>query len=296
MKKFNANSHETLLKKIRDIPSLPEVVNRIIQLLGKPNTPASQIADLIAFDPGLTSKALRMVNSAAFGFQRQISSVQHAIMILGFNTVRGLVLSTSIFKMLANKSAKGSLDQKDVWEHSIAVAMASKVVAKFFNLKEVDDAFSAGMLHDVGKMVLDLYFTTDYIPVAEAAKKLNISPHGKKFLALEKEILGMNHTEIGASLALKWKLPVALNQVIEFHHTPERAKLCQSLVYSVALANEMCQFLNLENYWEKDIREFCTPEILAYFSLEQELLEQLLKQVDDELSESEEMLQAFASF
>jgi putative nucleotidyltransferase with HDIG domain len=296
MKKFTAGSHESLLKRIRDIPSLPEVVNRIIQLLGKPNTPASQIADLIAYDPGLTSKVLRMVNSAAFGFQRQISSVQHGIMILGFNTVRGLVLSTSIFKMLANKSSQGALDQKDLWEHSIATAIAAKIVAKFFTIQEVDDAFSAGMLHDVGKMVLDLYFTTDYQPVVREAQKQGIAPHGRRFLMLEKEILGMNHTEIGASLAAKWKLPVSINQVIEFHHSPERAKLSQPLVYTVALANEISLYLAQENYWEKDPRQFIAPDNLKYFGLEGEILQQLIQEVEDELSNSEELLQAFATF
>lgn len=296
MKKFSAGSHESLLKKIRDIPSLPEVVNRIIQLLGKPNTPASQIADLIAYDPGLTSKVLRMVNSAAFGFQRQISSVQHAIMILGFNTVRGLVLSTSIFKMLATKSSQGGLDQKDIWEHSIATAMAAKIVSKFFTIQEVDDAFSAGMLHDVGKMVLDLYFTADYMPVLQEAKRQDMLPHGKKFMALEKEILGMSHPEIGASLAAKWKLPVSINQVIEYHHFPERAKLCQPLVFAVALANEIAIFLSIENYWELNPRDHLTPEVLHYFALEDELLEQLIQQIQEEFETSGELLQAFSTF
>lgn len=296
MKRFSPGSHEVLLKKIRDIPSLPEVVNRIIQLLGKPNTPASQIADLIAYDPGLTSKVLRMVNSAAYGFQRQISSVQHGIMILGFNTVRGLVLSTSIFKMLASRSRSGGLDQKDLWEHSIATAMGAKVTARFLNVVEADDAFSAGMLHDVGKIVLDLYFPADYAPVVKEAKAKNIRPHGRRYLMLEKDILGMNHSEIGASLGVKWKLPVAINQVIEFHHTPDRAKLCQPLVYAVALANELVQYLGMEEDQRGDVSAFCSPDMLQYFSLDGEMLVQLLVAIEEEFSASGDLLETFATF
>jgi putative nucleotidyltransferase with HDIG domain len=296
MKRFSPGSHEVLLKKIRDIPSLPEVVNRIIQLLGKPNTPASQIADLIAYDPGLTSKVLRMVNSAAYGFQRQISSVQHGIMILGFNTVRGLVLSTSIFKMLASRSRSGGLDQKDLWEHSIATAMGAKVTARFLNVVEADDAFSAGMLHDVGKIVLDLYFPADYAPVVKEAKAKNIRPHGRRYLMMEKDILGMNHSEIGASLGGKWKLPVAINQVIEFHHNPDRAKLCQPLVYAVALANELVQYLGMEEDQRGDVSTFCSPDVVQYFALDGEMLVQLLAAIEEEFSASGDLLETFATF
>lgn len=296
MKKFSQGTHELLLKKIRDIPSLPEVVNRIIQLLGKPNTPASQIADLIAYDPGLTSRVLRMVNSAAYGFQRQISSVQHGIMILGFNTVRGLVLSTSIFKMLASRSSTGALEHKDIWEHSIATAIAAKITSRYLGIPDADDAFSAGMLHDVGKMVLDLYFTSDYLPVINEAKKKNMAPHGKTFMALEKEMLGMSHTEIGAALAAKWKLPVAINQVIEFHHAPERAKLCQPLVFAVALANELAQYLAIDEAERGDVKDFCSPEILAHFALEKEMLEKLAAHIEEELSTTGDLLEAFSTF
>src|SRR5437764_442296 len=103
----NKAKYDIILKRVGDLPALPDVVNKIVELLGKPDSSAAEVAKFISYDPGLTSKVLRMVNSAAYGFQRQISSVQHAIMILGFSTIRGLVLSASIFKLLETNPPRG---------------------------------------------------------------------------------------------------------------------------------------------------------------------------------------------
>ena len=289
MKRFATGSPDTLLNKIRDIPSLPEVVNRIIQLLGKPNTPASEIAQLIAYDPGLTSKVLRMVNSAAYGFQRQISSVQHAIMILGFNTIRGLVLSASIFKLFEKQGNTNALDQREIWEHSIITAMTARVIATHLRLPEADDAFSAGMLHDVGKMVLDVHFNQDYIRVLKAAQG---TFHGETFSELEREILGTTHAEVGSFLANKWKLPISISQVIEYHHTPEKATSCESLVYLIALANELSSvvYMSEEAFQLDSIR----PDVVAYFRLSEGELGHIVQLLREELSGQEEFIDIFS--
>ncbi|MGE0201425.1 MAG: HDOD domain-containing protein [Candidatus Melainabacteria bacterium] len=237
--KFSSGKHEIILRRIRDIPSLPEVVNRIIELLALPNTPASRIAELISYDPGLSSKVLRMVNSAAYGFQRQISSIQHGIMILGFNTVRGLVLSASIFKMFEGQGRDQGIDHHRFWEHSLGTAMAARKLAARLRLAEADDAFSAGMLHDIGKIVLDVYFRADYQPVVTAGRRLGEGWHGDGFLQLEENTLGITHAELGYHLASKWKLPLAISEVIRYHHQPELAENCAQLVRLVAVANRM---------------------------------------------------------
>lgn len=260
-------SQELVLKRIRDVPALPEVVNQIILLLGKPTTSAVEIAKLIAYDPGLTSRVLRMVNSAAYGFQRQISSIQHGIMILGFNTVRGLVLSASIFKLMKSDSKSTGFDSQAFWTHSLLTAMVATQVCDTYELKQKDEAFSAGMLHDVGKLVLAQYFAQDYVAVLRHARQIQQTPHGLKFLWLEQQMMGMTHTDIGTHLADKWKLPTALAETVRFHHHPGEAELHPQLVYSVALANQVAavwqdgQPLTLEGL-SADVRE--------YFSLESE--------------------------
>lgn len=284
-------SHELVLKRIRDVPALPEVVNQIILLLGQPNASASEIAKLISYDPGLTSRVLRMVNSAAYGFQRQVSSIQHGIMILGFNTVRGLVLSASIFKLLKGDARAVGFDAKAFWAHSLLTAMLANRICDLYELKQRDEAFSAGMLHDVGKLVLSQYFGKEYTPLLAAAARQTLALHGSNYLGLERQMLGLTHVDIGLSLASKWKLPTTLSETIAHHHHPEKAEHFPDLVYTVALANELAVQLQTDRTitvagLSTDIREF--------FSIEADSdLEFLSNQVDTILEQLAEVLKTF---
>jgi putative nucleotidyltransferase with HDIG domain len=293
MSKFTSGSHEVVLKRIRDIPSLPEVVNRILAIISLPNTPASEIAKLIAFDPGLTSKVLRMVNSAAYGFQRQISSIQHGIMILGFNTVRGLVLSASIFKLFEGHTHPGGLNHEKFWEHSLGTAVAARLLGQALRIPDADDIFSAAMLHDIGKVVLDVYFKADYAEVLNAARQQRIPFHGAAFYELEERMLGVTHTSIGSFLAIKWKLPLTITEVIQYHHQPDEAENCQPLVYLVALANEMA-VLHLEKLGIYQPDHF-TPALLEYFELDEETLQGYLAQLKEEMDSAHELLASIST-
>lgn len=293
MDKFSSGAHELVLKRIRDIPSLPEVVGSILAIINQPNTPASEIARLIAFDPGLTSKVLRMVNSAAYGFQRQISSIQHAIMILGFNTVRGLVLSASIFKLFEGQTHPGGLNHQKFWEHSLGTAVAARILAQSLRIPELDDIFSAAMLHDIGKVILDVYFKVDYQGVLLEAQRRKLLPHGPAFYQLEYAMLEVSHTSIGNYLATKWKLPVTITEVIRYHHHPEQAETCQNLVYLVALANEMA-VLQQEKMGVYQADHF-TPDFLEFFNLDEAAIQGFLAQLKDEMQSAQELLNSIAT-
>jgi putative nucleotidyltransferase with HDIG domain len=293
MSNMNPASYEVILKRIRDIPSLPDVVTRILAVIGKPTTPASEIARLISYDPGLTSKVLRMVNSAAYGFQRQISSIQHGIMILGFNNVRGLVLSASIFKLFEGHTHPGGLNHTEFWEHSLGTAIAARILAKELRVPDADDIFSAAMLHDIGKVVLDVYFQEDYHKVLDEARRKNLPFHGAAFYHLEQQMLGITHTSIGSFLATKWKLPVTFNEVIQFHHEPEKAENCPRLVYVVALANEMAIIFNQQGSVYE--REQFSPNVLAYLGIGDDTLLQLMQCMEEEMLSAQDLLNSISN-
>jgi putative nucleotidyltransferase with HDIG domain len=293
MQNFTSGAHEIVLKRIRDIPSLPEVVGKILAVISHPNTPASEIARLISYDPGLTTKILRMVNSAAYGFQRQISSIQHGIMILGFNTVRGLVLSASIFKMFEGQNGQEGLNHQQFWEHSLGTAVAARLMAKELRVPEADDVFSAAMLHDIGKLVMDVYFRQAYQQVLQEAKRLQIPLHGEAFYNLEETVLGVNHTGIGNFLATKWKLPLTITEVIRFHHQPQQAENCRALVHLVALANQLA-VLQYEKHGVYDRAHF-SPELLEFFNLEDADLQRFLELLKTDMSSAEDLLNSISN-
>lgn len=293
MQQFPSAAHEIILKRIRDIPSLPDVVNKILAVISHPNTPASEIARLISYDPGLTSKVLRMVNSAAYGFQRQISSIQHGIMILGFNNVRGLVLSASIFKLFEGHTHPGGMNHKQFWEHSLGTAVAARLLAKSLRIPEADDVFSAAMLHDIGKVVMDVYFQQEYAQVLQAARNKQIPLHGSTFFQVEQLLMGVNHTSIGSYLAAKWKLPLTITEVIQHHHQPEQAENCPALVYLVALANELAVL-----QYEKDgvyQREHFSQNLLDYFNLGDEELQEFMALLDEDMHSATDLLNSISS-
>lgn len=293
MTHFSSRSYEVVLKRIRDIPSLPDVVNKILEVLNHPSVPASEIARLVSCDPGLTSKVLRMVNSAAYGFQRQISSTQHAVMILGFSNVRGLVLSASIFKLFEGLTHPGGLNHNAFWEHSFSTAVAARLLARKLPVPGADDVFSAAMLHDIGKVVLDVYFEKDYEQVLQTAAQQKSLFHGQVFHQIESRILGVSHTDIGTYLANKWKLPVAINEVIQYHHQPDRAEHCQPLVYLVALANEMA-VLHQEKFGLYQANHF-SAEILDYFNLEESQLMEYMGLLSQELEDGQALFGSISS-
>src|SRR5579871_2886367 len=156
---------QTLEKKLADLPPLPAVVTRIMQTINDPGTSAEELSRLVSLDQGLSSKMLRIVNSAYYGFPKRISTITHAVVILGFNTVRNLVLGVSAFGMLPQKGVSSGLDRMKFWEHSVATAVAANVLSKQRQPQTrsaMEEAFVAGLLHDVGKLFLDCYFPVQF--------------------------------------------------------------------------------------------------------------------------------------
>lgn len=256
---------EVILNKVRDIPSLPEIVIKVMELVQDPKSSAAQLGKVISHDPGLTSRVLRLVNSAYYGFPKQISSIQHAIMILGFTTMRGLILSSSIFKIFTPKSGSViNLDYKRFWKHSLITAIASKNINQFLQFQEDDDLFSAAILHDIGKIILDQYDHESYSKVLMEAPNPVYTP---KVLEAEEKYCEIVHPEIGFEVAEGWNLPDSLADVIRYHHNPLESVENIRLTSVVYLGNIFSHImLNVEKF---DIALF-DEKILDYLGLNED--------------------------
>ena len=207
---------EKILSNIGKIPSLPPMVHKVLQILENPDFDIDELTNTIEYDPGLTSNILRLANSAFFGCQRSITSVKNAFVRLGANNVFHLIV-TSAYAPLAQKAIKGyNLHPGEFWEHSVAVSIGTDKIAKALNIKPPDYTFTAGLLHDIGKIVLESFVEVDASSIIDFALKENTT-----FDIAEREIFGIDHAEVGAAFLEYWNLPPTIVEVVRWHHQPE---------------------------------------------------------------------------
>lgn len=210
------------VKRIKNLPTVPGIVAKISRMVENPETSAAEIGRLITQDQVLSAKVLRMANSAFFGMSRKISSIPQALMILGFDVVKGLVLTSSVFDMIQKTMA-------GLWEHSIGCAAASGAVATILGRDDAEEILVAGLLHDLGKVVLALNMPEEMRLIKE-----KVDEGGILFYEAENAVMDFHHGEIGQWLAEHWNLPESLAEPMRLHHNPERAVIypeCTAIVH-----------------------------------------------------------------
>ncbi|HAR63478.1 MAG: HD family phosphohydrolase [Candidatus Margulisiibacteriota bacterium] len=237
----SANYYKGVIDKIVGLPTLPTVIGKITELMQDPKTVANDIGRAIGEDQALTAKVLKLVNSAFYGFPRRISTIAQAVVILGFSALRNIVLTASIVNLFpTDKTQKTSFDRDAFWTHSIATGIAAKVIAKKIGIKDIEKAFIGGLLHDVGKLILDQFIHQDFEKVMTYVNEKDCL-----FLDAENTILQVTHSEIGGWLGEKWKLPTDLVQIISLHHQPLYAKEETKLACVVLLADIIVRALGI---------------------------------------------------
>jgi HD-like signal output (HDOD) protein len=207
-----------LVERVQRLPTLPTVFNTIQQMILNPNTSAKEVVQVIASDPALTSKVLRVVNSPFYGFPNRIATITHANVILGFNTLKSLILSSTIFDVFGRTPKQGDFDRTEFWKHSIGCGAAARVLGRRLNYPRLEELFIAGLLHDVGKIVLDQFLPEKFAEVITLVRSQDI-----RILEAEAQVLGTTHAEIGAWLFENWNLPKGLVETTRCHHNPKLA-------------------------------------------------------------------------
>lgn len=224
------------VKKVTTIATLPEVTNQIIRTVEDPRSTASQLHKIVSHDPALVTRILKVVNSAFYGLPGQIGSIERAIVLLGLNAVKNLAVAASLGQLFRGAKLCDGFTPKDLWTHCIAVGVAARDLARQMKLPTADEAFLAGMIHDMGILVALQVYPEEVRRVCEAAKG-----DGKSFCELEREILGVDHQQLGMALAEQWKFPRSCQLVAGHHHRPgalsEQNRLLVTLVY---VADTIC--------------------------------------------------------
>lgn len=210
------NRRAEILAKIQSVEAMPASSVEVMRVLQDPDSSVSTIAAAIEIDPGLTSNVLRLVNSAYYGFAREIRTVAEAVIRLGATQVMNSVVISAVAP-LSREAVKGyDLAPGKLWERSVIVAVGAQQIAKTMNLQPPHYMFTAAILHDIGKIVLGTFIEVDAEPIMDLAYS-----HGVPFEMAEQTILGIDHAEVGGELLVAWNLPKCLSEVARWHHQPE---------------------------------------------------------------------------
>jgi diguanylate cyclase (GGDEF)-like protein/putative nucleotidyltransferase with HDIG domain len=202
-----------IVEKLQTLPSLPQAASRLMQEVLKPDASMREVAHIIESDQGLVSRVLRLVNSPYYGVRNEITTTEHAVTMLGLKAIESLVLSLTVFDVLS-PSKKHALDLVRHWQHSLAVAAASKYVAAKTGYKVPDEAYTAGLLHDVGRAILDICAPEELRQVLAALPR-----SGVLAVDIEREILGTDHTGVGELALRRWNIPAHVARGVGLHHT-----------------------------------------------------------------------------
>ncbi len=212
MDNIDIRTQRTRIENINALPTVPGTVKKVSQVIGKPGVTLSEISQFVVGDPALTTKVLKMVNSAVYGFPGRISSVSHAIMLLGLSVVKGLLLGISVFEIMQQVMA-------GLWDHSVGCAVVARAIAEKKGLKDPEEVSVGGLLHDFGKVILMLEYQAQY----EEAMKQAASRKSPIFEA-ERAVFQETHSAVGTWLAERWRFPPNLVEMIECHHRPGSAR------------------------------------------------------------------------
>jgi HD-like signal output (HDOD) protein len=200
------------LRHTKNLPTLPGIVNKLTKMADDPDTTTEQMGKVISKDHILAAKLLKLVNSAFYGFPQRISSLSSAIILLGFNVVKSLIISASIFEFMEDQDI-------ELWEHSLACAVACSVIAKRLGVGEPEEVSTAGLIHDIGKVAIKMELSAEYKKITAMMAEKHISMR-----QAEMEVLGLDHAEAGGWLTKGWNLPAKLIEPVACHHDPRKAK------------------------------------------------------------------------
>lgn len=229
---------EQVIKGVQQVPSLSAVVLEVLASFDRENIEIAGLVQKLGQDQGLTARVLRVANSPFYGISSKVGSVGEAVVVLGFHNVRSLVAAAGIINQFPVSEGNG-LDRLAFWRHGLGTAVCAQVLAKALG-RDQALAFTAGLLHDVGRLVLDAYFHDDF-----KAAMAHRMAEDSTLLDAELAVLGVEHAQVGFELARRWKFPVSIQQAIRDHHQPEREQA--ALTDLVHTANVLCHALDIGN-------------------------------------------------
>ncbi len=238
----NKNLERKKIEQIENLPTLPEVANKLLRIINDPMTTAQDVANLISRDLSLTSKVLRLSNSAFYGVPRTVATVHNAVVILGLKVINTMVFSITVVKMFPADGRHDLFPRKKFWSHSVAVAVLSKLLAlrmRKFSLFDPEECFCAGLIHDLGRIVMDQYLHDDFTKAVKIAME-----EGIPLTDAEQRVFGFDHSDVGDWLTARWELPGDIRVPIVYHHRPQLAPEAKEIAGVVHVADALAHAMD----------------------------------------------------
>lgn len=266
---------EQLIARVEEVPAFPQTVIRIMELLKEPRSAAIDIEREIMKDQGLTTKVLKMANSAFYSGRRQIKTVVDATVLLGFDTVQAIVLASTVGKVMGKELKGYSYERNALWRQSQVSAIMARAIAKKAKYPNPDIAYTAGLLKDVGKVILDEYVNESYREILDMISTQTIS-----YVSAERDVLGFDHGQVGAKIVDKWNLATELVEAIEHHHDPFKTFMNLELVSIVHISDGLVMMMGLHEGIDTLAHEFFSDAVKLLNLTEQDLNE-IMVQVEE---------------
>ncbi len=272
---------ERLFQRLGQLSSLPSVAQRILQVADNDESNAADLLEVVGQDPTLSIRILRTVNSSIFGIPNEVADLQTAISMLGFVEVRNLAMTVYVARLCEDSSSYRSFSREDLWKHMVAVGTIARMLAKIYQRVEPEEAYMAGLLHDVGMLLIDQYMHDSF------CKVIDLVSEGAETTAAERQILTFDHTDLGAYVARKSNFPDRVVDAIHYHHRPDDCQSSgQALLNIVAVAN---YFASLKGLSSLGVRNIAAPtdRICASLGLNKRQLETIVGELDTVLESAQ---------
>ncbi|PKO00757.1 MAG: hypothetical protein CVU42_02710 [Chloroflexi bacterium HGW-Chloroflexi-4] len=259
---------DTIIRNVENLRPMPTSITRALRAIEDSSATSVEISEIIGLDQALSASILQSANSVAMGFSTDCSKLSEAVMRLGFKRLKGLILGIAAVGPF-NQSLKGyRFGAGELWNHSIATAVSAEWIARELRYPDPEEAYTAGLLHDMGKLFLDQFVFSDYTRIVDLMLKYKLTLY-----MAEEQLLGIDHAKVGGLIAEKWNFPVVLVDAIRYHHTPSFARSNQRLPAIINVANSYFENTGNQNalFFERSIH----PETFQILNISKERIDQM---------------------